>query len=100
MENPLHWTRAVLASTPARWTQLAEALPAELLARPPAPGEWAALECLQHLIDTEQVFQFRVRAFLAGQDFPLSTRMPRGRNPVTRLPPGRQRSSTACGRPV
>ncbi len=45
-------------------------LPDELLSLPPAPGEWSALECLQHLIDTEPVFLYRVGAFLDGRDFP------------------------------
>ncbi len=70
MDNPIAWTRAVLSSTPARWTELGANLPEALLKRPPAPGEWSAVECLQHLMDTESVFQFRVRALLDGQDFP------------------------------
>jgi len=70
MEYPMAWIRAVLTTTPARWNELAAALPPGLLQRPPAPGEWSALECLQHMIDTENVFQFRVRALLQGQDFP------------------------------
>lgn len=38
---------------------------------PAAPGEWSAADCLQHLVDTERwVFPARVRALLAGQDFP------------------------------
>jgi hypothetical protein len=70
MDNILSWSRAVLQATPARWTSLAQNLPAELLVRPPAPGEWPALACLLHLIDTErEVFPPRVRALLAGQDF-------------------------------
>jgi hypothetical protein len=71
MEDVLVWVRAVLTSTPARWRSLAETLPAELVSQPPAPGEWSALECLQHLVDTERwVFRVRVQALLAGQDFP------------------------------
>lgn len=62
---------AVLRITPERWIQLAGSVPAELLVRAPAAGEWSALECLQHLVDTERwVFPARVRALLAGQDFP------------------------------
>ena len=60
----------VLSANPARWASLAQTISADLLSQPPAPGEWPALECLQHLIDTEPVFQFRVDAFLAGRDFP------------------------------
>jgi len=49
---------------------LARSLPAELLARPAAPGQWSALNCLQHLIDGERfVFPPRVSAFLAARDF-------------------------------
>jgi hypothetical protein len=34
-------------------------------------GEWSALQCLQHLVDTERwVFPRRVGYLLAGQDFP------------------------------
>src|SRR5258708_32897400 len=62
--------RAVLAGTPPRWESLARAVPGELLARPAAPGQWSALNCLQHMIDTERfVFPARVRAFLAGRNF-------------------------------
>jgi hypothetical protein len=62
---------AILSTTVLRWQALAENLPPELLNRPPAPGEWSAMQCLAHLLDTErQVFPVRVRAFLAGQDFP------------------------------
>lgn len=61
----------ILAATPARWKLLIETLPDELLRLPAAPGEWSAIECLSHLLDTERhVFPARVRYFLAGQDFP------------------------------
>jgi hypothetical protein len=46
-------------------------LPDDLLDRAPLPGEWSAMGCLRHLTDAEQfVWPVRVRAFLAGQDFP------------------------------
>jgi hypothetical protein len=71
MESSLATIQAVLTTTAPRWLSLTEILPAALLARQPAPGEWSAHECLQHLCDTERwVFPVRVRAFLAGQDFP------------------------------
>lgn len=71
MELILAWTRNVLLTTPNRWTDLTGTLPLELLSRPAAPNEWSALECLQHLVDAERwVFPVRLRAFLAGQDFP------------------------------
>ena len=70
MENILPWVHAVLKTTPERWSYLSATLPAELLAQPPAPNEWSALECLLHLADAERaVFPERVRAFLEGRDF-------------------------------
>ena len=71
IEDITDWARTVLAMTPSRWSNLAEALPAELFTRRPQTGEWSALECLQHLVDTEQsVFPPRVTYLLAEQDFP------------------------------
>ncbi len=70
MDNVLLWVRTVLATTPARWSSLTVNLPVELMTRAPLPGEWSAVECLQHMIDVEQVFTFRVKAILAGQDVP------------------------------
>lgn len=64
------WVRRSLATTPARWSQLAT-LPLELLAASPAPGEWSALDCLRHLIETEKyVFPVRLEAFATGADIP------------------------------
>ena len=63
--------RTVLLTTPLRWTSLTQTLTGELLNRQPAEGEWSALDCLQHIVDTERwVFPVRVKAFLAGEDFP------------------------------
>lgn len=60
---------SVLATTPDRWAALAEADPG-LLARRPADGEWSALQCLQHVVDTEDaVFRARVVAIQDGRDF-------------------------------
>lgn len=70
MENVLESMRALLTTTPERWLALARSLPAELLDRPAAPGEWSAVACLQHIVDTEKVLQTRVQAFLAGRDIP------------------------------
>jgi hypothetical protein len=68
MDDVLIYTRSVLATTPARWQRLASSIPANLLERTPAPGEWSAADCLRHLLDTEQfVFPVRVRSFLAGK---------------------------------
>ena len=61
----------ILRITPSYWENLAGALPAELLWRRPAPAEWSALECLQHLVDAERfILPVRVRCFLAGENFP------------------------------
>jgi hypothetical protein len=71
MEDVLVPAMAVLAATPERWLSLAKMLPEGLLRRAPAEAEWSALDCLQHLCDTEQqVFPVRVRYLLVGQDFP------------------------------
>lgn len=71
MEDILTHTYAILSTTPGRWTEMAGTLSDDLLTRSPAPGEWSALECLLHLIDTENnVFPARVRAFLEGRNFP------------------------------
>jgi hypothetical protein len=71
MRDVIDVVRRVLLTTPARWMVLAQGVPADLLTRAPAPGEWSALDCLQHLVDTERsVFPVRVEAILAGRDFP------------------------------
>jgi hypothetical protein len=70
MDRVLTHAGAILASTPARWAELACSAAPELLSRQPAARQWSALECLQHLVDTEPVFSSRVQAFLVGQDFP------------------------------
>ena len=71
MFDILKESATILQTTHLNWENLTNTLSADLLNRPPAPGEWSALDCLQHLVDTEQwVFPVRVRAFLAGQDFP------------------------------
>jgi hypothetical protein len=62
--------QAVLTTTPERWQRLVGTLPNDLLARPPAAGEWPAIRCLQHLLDTERlVFPVRLHAFLTEQAF-------------------------------
>ena len=70
MHTSVERVHAVLSTAPERWRQLTGTLPIELLARPPVAGEWSALQCLQHLLNTEsQLFPVRLRALLAGQDF-------------------------------
>ena len=69
MDNLISVVRSVLAMTPARCVALTDNLPDELVTRKPAPGEWSAAECIQHLLDTEHIFPSRIRSFLAGKDF-------------------------------
>jgi hypothetical protein len=71
METIITELKAVLVTTPGRWFALTEHFSERSLRRRPAPGEWSALECLLHLIDLDRgVFPQRVRALLAGEDFP------------------------------
>ncbi|HVC79590.1 MAG TPA: DinB family protein [Chloroflexota bacterium] len=70
MNDPVDTVRAVLAATPARWITLTAALPADLLARQPIPGEWSPLQCLHHLLATETLFRSRAFHLLAEEDFP------------------------------
>ncbi len=70
MNTQVEQIQAILSTTPERWQRLVSALPTNLLTRPAAEGEWSALRCLQHLVDTERlVFPVRFRAFLTGQAF-------------------------------
>jgi DinB superfamily len=70
MSEILSSIRAIMASTPQRWAQLA-ALPEERLRERPAPGEWSAVECLQHMVDTERLgFSVRLAALRRGEDIP------------------------------
>jgi hypothetical protein len=71
MTDVLDSARRVLSTTPARWQALVEAMPQDLLQRAPAPGEWSAADCLNHLLVAERsVFGARLRAILAGGDLP------------------------------
>ena len=88
MQSILPWVRAILQTTPDRWISLTEMLPMELLARQPLPNEWSALECLQHLVDTERlVFPARVTDLLDGQDFPAFDPGGQGTKPQASHPP-------------
>jgi DinB superfamily len=61
--------REVLTTTPDRWRELTASIEPGLLARRPAPGEWSAIECLQHILDTEiGAFSVRLEAFMEGRD--------------------------------
>ncbi len=70
MDTVLETMRTLIATTPDRWLALFRALPAELLTQPAKAGEWSPVDCLQHLVDSEKVYQFRIQAFLDGRDFP------------------------------
>ena len=71
MNNILEEVRTILQTTPLRWEHMTQSLSPDLINLPPAPKEWSALECLQHLVDAERsVFPVRIKAILAGQDFP------------------------------
>jgi DinB superfamily len=62
-------SRRLLSTTTGRWQSLVEAAPDALLRRRPAPDEWSAAECLDHLLLTERlVFGQRVCAILEGRD--------------------------------
>jgi hypothetical protein len=84
MESIMTLARQVLTTTPARWLELTRTLDPELLTLAPAAGEWSALECLQHIVEVERdVFPARVRATLAGQDFPVFDPDSEASQPVT-----------------
>jgi len=71
MNDILKEARTILQTTPHRWDYLTQNVSPDLLNLQPAPKEWSALECLQHLVDVESsVFPVRIKALLAGQDFP------------------------------
>src|ERR687885_616520 len=68
MDDVLDAARRVVSTTAARWEGLVDTLPEELLERRPAPGEWSALECLQHLLTVERlVIPVRVRHILEAR---------------------------------
>jgi hypothetical protein len=69
MTEVLDAARRLLSITPGRWQSLVETAPDELLQRPPAPGEWSAAQCLDHLLVAERaVFGARLRDILEGRD--------------------------------
>ena len=62
--------QAVLRVGPDRWRVFVGMIDPDVLMRAPKPGEWSAVNVLQHLIDVEPVFTGRVEAIRAGVDFP------------------------------
>ena len=61
---------SMLEAGPRKWALMIESFTPEALARVPAPGEWSALGCLQHIVDLDEVvFGSRIRAILEGRTF-------------------------------
>jgi DinB superfamily len=83
MTDVLDSARRLLSTTAGRWQTLVETTPDELLQRPPAPGEWSAADCLDHLLLAERVvFAERLRAILEGRDISIfDPGQPRGPEP-------------------
>ncbi len=68
MTDLISRTVTVLRVNGTRWHALATSVDRELLLRAPGPGEWSALQCLGHTVDTEAtVLATRVRALLTGR---------------------------------
>ncbi len=63
--------RAILTTTPLRWKSADRDHPRRPAAPAPGPAEWSALECLQHIVDTERlVFPPRLEALRQARDIP------------------------------
>lgn len=60
-----------LRRAPARLARALSRVPPRLLARRPAPGEWAVTEVLCHLADAEIALAFRIRKIAAEPGGPL-----------------------------
>ena len=69
MDNTRVWVQTMLTTTPSRWLVLTGSMPPELLVFRPTAKDWSAVECLQHMIDVEKVFQYRLTCFLEGKPF-------------------------------
>lgn len=86
MNDILKSIRTILRTTPLRWENLSRNLTPDLMGLSPASGEWSALECLGHLVDTDRsVFPVRIKALLAGQDFPAFDPDSQGTKPDSHL---------------
>jgi hypothetical protein len=55
----------ILGQTPTALQQFLVTVPADVVARPEAPGKWSIGEVVQHLADSELVGGFRLRMVLA-----------------------------------
>jgi uncharacterized damage-inducible protein DinB len=84
MDGTLDAIRRTISTTVPRWQSLVDTLPEELLSRPPAPGEWSAIECLRHLLLTERIlFSVRLRRLIEGLDLvPFDPDAPREPEPA------------------
>lgn len=101
MEDVIAHVKGVLSTTVAYWKMLTETLPADVLTRRPAPGEWSAMECLQHLVDTERmVFPARLQALLAGRDFAAFDPDAQGAKPADAVTPAGLAAEFARLRPA
>ncbi len=81
-DNIFEWCMSVIVTTPGRWLSLIESVPVELLLANPAPGEWSALECLQHLVEVEhESFPVRLNALRTGQPIAAFNPSDRGAKP-------------------
>lgn len=56
----------VIAETPVRLGRVLDALSAQQMETPPAPGKWSVREVMAHLADCEIAFGFRLRQAAAG----------------------------------
>ena len=61
----------VLRQTPAAIERFLDTMPAQIAARPEAPGKWSIRDVIQHLADSELVGGFRLRMVLAHHRPPL-----------------------------
>lgn len=61
---------SVIEGTAVRWVNMAQTVSVDLFSRKPSPNDWSALETLVHILDTEDIFPSRIKAFLAGQYLP------------------------------
>ena len=69
MSDVLAHTLSMLRTSVDRWAAIAR-VDGQLLVRAPEPGEWSAVQALQHVVDTESgIFHARVLAIRAEEAF-------------------------------
>jgi len=69
MSDVLAQSLSMLRTCIDRWSAISR-VDAELLARQPQPGQWSAIQALQHVLDTElPIFNARVLAIRSGETF-------------------------------